>query len=80
LDTLSSTPPLDEWVKVLVHWKTDGTISVTIFNADGTEFGSLTGTSSTFTSGGIGFSANYHGAGTGSGIDEEVYWDDVLII
>lgn len=79
--TLGSTgtaPPQDEWLRVLVDWTQSGDFTVEIYRSNSDLFDSFSASDDTYSSGGIGFSCNYHGAGSGSGIDEEVYWDNVL--
>jgi hypothetical protein len=80
LDSVNTATPLDQWLRVEIDWDVGGTINVSIENSAGTQVASLSATDSTYASGGIGFGANYSGAGGGSGLNEEIYWDEVLLI
>jgi len=51
----STNVPTGEWVRVVVNWKTDGTITATLYDSAGTEVESLTTSDSTYTQGGIGW-------------------------
>ncbi|MFC7216454.1 hypothetical protein ACFQO4_20560 [Saliphagus sp. GCM10025334] len=54
----SVTWPTDDWLRVEIGWETDGTITGTVEDSNGTELVSETATDSTFTDGGIGWSVN----------------------
>jgi hypothetical protein len=63
----------DAWHLLEVDWKTDGTQIITLFEADGqTQIAQVSGSDSTWTSGGIGFDA-YLSTG------EAVYFDEATI-
>lgn len=79
LDDGNTAVPMDEWLRVSIDWGSEGEIDITIFDSDGDEVDSLSATDSTYSDGGIGFGGNYAGAGSGSGIEEAIYWDEVLI-
>ena len=49
--------PEGEWLHGVITWGTGGSISVALYNATGTQVGSLSASDSTYTSGGIGFNA-----------------------
>jgi hypothetical protein len=78
LKSVDVRPPADEWLRIQIVWGQDGQIDVVVEGSDGSVVASLNAPDSTYVAGGIGFACNYYGAGTGSGIDEEVYWDEVL--
>ena len=51
------------WYDVEVKWKTNNTFAVALYNSAGTQVTSFTGSDSTYTTGGLGFSYWYHYAG-----------------
>ncbi|MFD1643452.1 hypothetical protein [Halohasta litorea] len=78
LDSVGIRPPADEWLRVQIIWGQNGQIDVVVEGSGGSEIASLSALDPTYVAGGIGFACNYYGAGSGSGIDEEVYWDEIL--
>jgi hypothetical protein len=62
----------DAWYRVEVQWSTDGTHTVTLLDASGNQLAQISGSDSTWTSGGVGYDA-YLGSG------ESAYFDDVQI-
>lgn len=62
----------DMWYNVEIDWRKTGTHIVTVYDCDGKQVAQITGTDSTWTSGGIGYDA-YLGNG------ETVYFDYVAI-
>ncbi|MFD1570381.1 hypothetical protein ACFR9T_07220 [Halorubrum laminariae] len=50
--------PSNEWLTVEVDWRTDGDHFVKVFDSEGSELGSMSGTDSGLTSGGIGYGLN----------------------
>lgn len=69
----SSTGDLvaDEWMRVVVDWQSDGSITVTFYDESGVELTTLSATDSTYSSGGIGF-LQFNGANS-----ETARWDGV---
>jgi hypothetical protein len=62
------TIPENEWLRCVVNWGSDGTITLTVYDANDNNLGSVSATEKTFTEGGIGYlasntgnvSTNYH--------------------
>ncbi len=44
-----------EWLEYEIDWQTDGTISATLYRADGSQMTNISGTDTTFSGGGIGW-------------------------
>uniref|UniRef100_UPI0010932B94 fibronectin type III domain-containing protein n=1 Tax=Halorussus marinus TaxID=2505976 RepID=UPI0010932B94 len=57
----SGSVPTGEWLRVLVSWSADGTITAAIADASGTRHAAVSATDSTYTDGGIGWS-HFNGA------------------
>jgi len=57
------------WYQVVVDWLTGGTINVHVFDPNGSAFASLSTTSSTYSSGGAGFTFFFQNQG----------WDDYMV-
>jgi hypothetical protein len=49
--------PIGEWHKVVVNWGASGDITIDFFDSDGSNFSTLTATTTTYTDGGIKFRA-----------------------
>lgn len=73
IDSVSASPSAGSWYRVEVDWQADGTIVATFYDDAGTEVANLSGTDSTFTSGGIGFDT--HGLATSG--NNTGYYDTV---
>jgi hypothetical protein len=63
----------DAWYRVKVRWGTDGSHTVTLFDSAGSQLAQISGTDSTWTSGGVGFDS-YLSSG------QSTYLDDVTIL
>ena len=62
----------NEWFRFTIDWATDGKISVTMFDLSGNQLDSMSGSDTSYTSGGIGFkSGEFRG---------HQYWDEVTSI
>jgi len=59
----------DAWYEAEIDWASDGTHTATIFDANGAQVAQVSGTDSTWTSGGIGFDAYLYASG------ETVWYD-----
>jgi hypothetical protein len=57
------------WYQVVIDWLTGGTINVKVFDPNGSTFATLSTTSSTYSSGGMGFSYFFQSQG----------WDDYMV-
>lgn len=73
LDSASIGYSSGEWYRTEVDWGSDGSFSITIYDDSENVQGTLSTNDTTFSSGGVGFSAR----GSGSG---EFAWDDYDII
>jgi hypothetical protein len=80
LNSTGASPPTDEWLRVTIDWQTDGTITVSVYDSADSLVGSVQASDQSFASGGVGYGLNYWNAGSGSGLDAEVYWDSVKTI
>lgn len=74
LDSVNATFPTGEWLTATITWGTDGSMSVDVTDASGTTLASVSGTDTTYTSGGIGFWHNTSSAGIST------YWDHYRIV
>ena len=63
--------PTNEWLLNEVEWQTNGTITYTLFDANGSQIDSITGNDTQYTGGGVGFS-QFNAA-----TDER--WDDLRV-
>jgi serine protease len=73
LDGVDPSLSEDEWYEVEVDWGTNGGHTVTLYDSAGAQLGRVTGSDSTWTSGGIGYDG-YLGSSSGS-----AYFDYVTI-
>ncbi len=72
LANLWFTRSQDAWYRVEIEWTSGGIHALTLSDASGAQLASISGSDSTWSSGGIGFDA-YLSSG------ESVYFDDVTI-
>lgn len=71
----SVNPPENEWLRGEVSWGSNGSMTATLYDASGSEIASVSGSDSTYSTGGIGYYCN-NSAGNAS----TQYWDDINII
>lgn len=64
----------NEWLRFVIGWKTDGSITTTVYDSSNTKLVSTTTVDSTYKSGGIAL------ASTGVGYEQKVFFDDISII
>lgn len=55
----TATTPVDEWLTCVVGWADDGTLTGTVYDSADTQLAQVTATDTAYTSGGLGFEANY---------------------
>jgi predicted GH43/DUF377 family glycosyl hydrolase len=67
INSVSQTFSDDTWYEVEVDWGSSGDFTVTLFDSGGAQLNQLTGSDSTYTSGGIWFRVDNS--------DTDVYWD-----
>lgn len=73
LATASQSYTADNWYEVKVDWQTDGTITATLYDDQGSQLNEITGSDSTFTDGGVGFHANQSAGGSGITYEYDYY-------
>lgn len=64
-----------EWHRVVIDWGSGGSITVTAYDAGGTQLGQVSATDGNYTSGGISW-----GVSTGSGNSSTMYYDYGIIL
>lgn len=67
----TGTLPAEEWLTVKIEWETNGDFTVTGYDSADTELFTMTGSDTTYSSGGIGF--------FDSGKDTKGMWDSVVV-
>jgi hypothetical protein len=73
LDSTNTVPASNQWVEIEVAWQRDGTMNVTIYDANGNTVTTLSASDTEFRGGGIGF-RSYNRDST-----DTTYWDGIEI-